>query len=162
MLKYLGLILIVLTCFGIGFYYSLRLKYRYEFLSSFNEFLSTLETNIRYNSADIFSLIKSSASESISEYFLKRNEKSFQSYWNSCISALPKRLALKKDDYNLLYEFGRMLGATDIEGQLNHINLYKELIKHNINNSDKELKQKSKLSKLLGLFAGLTIALILL
>jgi stage III sporulation protein AB len=55
-----------------------------------------------------------------------------------------------------------MLGTTDTEGEINHIKLYRELIESNINNSEKELKQKSKLMKLLGLFAGLSLALLLL
>ena len=162
MVKYIGLILIVITGFGAGFYYSLRLKNRYEFLSSFKDFLSKLETNMRYNSSNIFTIVKSSAPEIIRNVFISDNKSDFQQFWKSSISSIPKCFALKKEDYNLFYEFGRMLGTTDIDGQLNHIKLYKELLNNNIDNSLKELKQKSKLSKLLGLFAGLSLALIIL
>lgn len=162
MLKYIGIILIVLCCFFAGYYFSLRLKLRRDFLVSFQDFLSTLETNIRYNSGEIIPLVKSCSPDFISKIFARDNCSTFSSYWTDCIENIPKSYALKKDDYNLLYEFGRMLGTTDIEGQINHINLYKELIKSNLDNSDLELNQKSKLSKLLGLFAGLAVALLLL
>ncbi|MBR2279801.1 MAG: stage III sporulation protein AB [Ruminococcus sp.] len=162
MVKYLGLILIVITGFGAGFYYSLRLKNRFEFLSAFKDFLSTLETNMRYNCSDIFTIVKNSAPDMLRNVFINDENPDFQRYWKSCISSVPKRYALKKEDYNLFYEFGRILGTTDIDGQLNHIKLYRELLNNNIDNSLKELKQKSKLSKLLGLFAGLSLALILL
>lgn len=162
MLKLTGLILIVIACFGAGYYLSLRLKNRFEFLSAFKDFLSNLETNIRYNSSEIFSLVKASAPDKIRELFSKNTSENFQTYWSECITNLPKRYALKNDDINLLYEFGRMLGTTDTEGEINHIKLYRELIESNINNSEKELKQKSKLMKLLGLFAGLSLALLLL
>ncbi len=161
-MKLIGLILIVIACFGVGYYLSLRLKNRFEFLSAFKDFLSNLETNIRYNSSEIFSLVKFSAPGCIRDIFTENNSENFTTYWSECISKLPKRFALKKDDLNLLYEFGRMLGTTDTEGEINHIKLYKELIESNINNSEKELKQKSKLMKLLGLFAGLSLALLLL
>ena len=161
MLKFIGILLIIISSFSVGWYFSFRLKLRYEFLLSFRDFISTLETNIRYNSGEIIPLIKSSAPKSISKFFMKDDVNNFSAYWSECIENIPQLYALKNEDYNLMFEFGRMLGTTDIEGQLNHINLYKELIKSNLDNSELELKQKSKLSKLLGLFAGLAAALLL-
>lgn len=162
MVKYIGLIFIVLCCFGAGYYLSLRLKARYDFLTAFKDFLSALEINLRFKNTEIFSLVKSSAPELLNNFFKDNNENNFQLYWSGCVSDIPKSFALKKDDISLLYEFGKLLGTTDIDGQLNHINLYKELINTNIDNSLSELKTKSKLYKMLGLFAGLTIALLLL
>lgn len=160
-MKYVGLILIIITCFGTGYYFSLRLKLRFVFLSAFKDFLSALETNLRYNSSDIFTLVKSSAPEAVKDIFDKENS-NFISYWSECINSIPKKYALKNDDYNIIYEFGKMLGTSDVEGEIKHIKLYEELIKNNLYNSESELKQKSKLYKLLGLFAGLTIALLML
>lgn len=162
MIKIPGLILIVISCFSVGLYLSARLKYRLEFLSSFKEFLSSLEINIRYNCLEIIPLIKASAPVNITDIFSDENDGSFLDYWNNSINNIPKKFALKEEDLKLLYEFGRTLGTTDIEGQLNHIILYKNLIEANIDNSKKELKQKSKLYKTLGLFTGLSIALLLL
>lgn len=162
MVKYIGLIFIVLGCFAAGYYLSARLKARYNFLTAFKDFLSALEINLRYKNTEIFSLIKSSAPELLNSFLKNSNEDNFQLYWSRCVSDIPKSFALKKDDISLIFEFGKLLGTTDVEGQLNHINLYKELIDTNINNSFSELNSKSKLYKLLGLFAGLTIALLLL
>lgn len=162
MVKYIGLVMIVICCFGAGYYFSLRLKSRYEFLSSFKDFLSALEINMRYKNTEIFSLIKISSPDLIKSVFKEKNDSDFQLYWSNCVAEIPKSYALKEEDYNLLYEFGKLLGTTDTDGQINHINLYQELINTNIDNSLSELKSKSKLFKLLGLFSGLTIALLLL
>lgn len=160
MVKCFGLLFIVSACFLTGVYFSLRLKFRFEFLSSFRGFMSNLETNIRYDSRDIFELIKASAPDYISGIFGdERGELS--SYWKNTIKNIPPRYSLKNEDLSLFTEFGRMLGTTDIEGQLNHISLYKELIETNIDNSKKELNSKSRLYKLLGLFAGIAAALLL-
>ncbi len=160
MVKYIGLLFIVSACFLTGIYLSLRLKFRFEFLSSFKGFMSNLETNIRFSSRDIFELIKASAPENISGIFGDERTE-FYTYWENTIKNIPSRYALKKEDLNLLAQFGHMLGTTDIEGQLNHISLYKELIETNIENSKKELNEKSRLYKLLGLFAGIAAALLL-
>lgn len=162
MVKCFGLILIVLCGFGVGYYLSRRLKIRYDFLTAFKDFLSTLEINLRFKNTEIFSLVKSSAPDMLKIFFKESRENNFQLYWSDCVSGVPKSFALKNDDISLISEFGKLLGTTDIDGQINHINLYKELIDKNINNSFEELKAKSKLYKLLGIFAGLTIALLLL
>lgn len=82
-------------------------------------------------------------------------------YFETCIKNIPKACALKKEDKSLIIEFGRLLGTADIDGELSHIGLYKELIETNIDNSKEELNQKSKLFKLLGLFSGIAAALLI-
>lgn len=161
MIKYIGLLFVVLTFFGIGYYLSIRLKHRYDFLNSFKEFLSILKIKMIYNADEIFTLIKSSSPDCLKEIFTKPVKDSFSEYWRDCIEKIPKFYALKQEDYKLLIEFGTLLGTTDIEGQINHIDLYSRMLDSNINNSESELKQKSKLYKLLGLFSGLTVALLL-
>lgn len=161
MFKICGIVLIIIFSFLVGYYFSLRLKNRLEFLSGFREFMTALETNIRYNSGDIFTVIKKSLPKKTAEYFKSDNFNSLSEYWESCVTNISNSTALKREDLSLLREFGRMLGTTDIEGQLNHIELYKELINSNINNSIEELKKKGKLFKLLGLFAGIAAALMI-
>ncbi len=161
MIKCIGIVLIIAFFFSAGVYLSLRLKNRYEFLSLFREFLSSLKTNIRYNGGEIFELIERSMPLAIVEYFKSENYSGMDIYWDRCIKNIPKNAALKREDISLIAEFGKTLGTTDIEGQLNHIELYKELISSNINNSIEEIKQKSKLYKMLGLFSGIAAALLL-
>lgn len=161
MIKYTGIMLIIIFFFSTGLYFSVRLKNRYEFLSAFREFLSALETNIRYNGGDIFKLIERSLPNGISEYFKTGSFNNMNEYFETCIKNIPKACALKKEDKSLIIEFGRLLGTADIDGELSHIGLYKELIETNIDNSIEELNQKSKLFKLLGLFSGIAAALLI-
>ena len=56
--------------------------------------------------------------------------------------------------------FGEKLGITDVEGQLKHIELYKGLAKAHLDDSKKDITEKSRLYKTMGFFVGAAVALI--
>ena len=70
-----------------------------------------------------------------------------------------KDYILKNDDIVVLEDFGKALGTTDVEGQLNHIELYKNILNSQLIKSKEEYKEKSKLYKVLGFFTGSIIAI---
>ena len=110
---------------------SRNLFVRRDFLKSFIVFLSALSTNMRYNSSDIFTLVSLSVREEEMSFFKFDNtlhNQPFETAWSERIRLLPKSLSLKKSDKELLSEFGRELGKTDIDGQLKHIELYKTVV----------------------------------
>lgn len=135
-----------------GFYFALKLKWRRDFLSAMGEMLLNLETLIRYSGEDIVSLLSRSAPESISELFV--GDDSAPAFWESFVSNIPVSYGLHRSDYDLLREFGSMLGSTDLEGQLSHISQYRELFKLAENNSEKEYLSKGRLYKILGAALG--------
>ncbi len=157
-IKIIGSLLLLLSVTVCGFYFSNRLKLRRDFLLAFIEFLTNLETNIRYTSDDIINLVKRSAPNYLTDIFCT-DSYVFTDYWTDSLSRIPKSYGLKADDCSLLSEFGKLLGTTDIEGQLNHIELYKTLFKNSLDNSEKEYKSKGKLYRLLGFFCGATLAI---
>ncbi len=159
--KALGAVLFVIAGTISGFYFSSKLSKRREFLISFKDFLSALETNIRYRADDIVTLIISSSSGTMLEFFSDNIFSSFIDYWNSFVEKIPKTYGLTNEDISLIKEFGKRLGTTDIEGQLNHIELYKNHFETQYKKSEDEYKTKSKLYKVLGFFIGAVIALIL-
>lgn len=160
-IKIIGAVLVVTAGTVCGFYFSLKLSKRKEFLIAFKDFLSALETNIRYKADDIITLITTSSSSPMLEFFSDNVFSSFMDYWNSFVENLPKSYGLTKEDINLIKEFGKNLGTTDIEGQLNHIELYKNHFETQYKKSEDEYKTKSKLYKVLGFFIGAVTALIL-
>lgn len=160
LIKLIGAFLLLVSSTIFGFFLSNRLKLRYDFLLAFTTFLTNLETNIRYTPDDIITLIKRSTPNYLTDIFCS-DSSVLTDYWTESISRIPKSYGLKSDDYSLLNEFGRILGTTDIDGQLNHIELYKSLFNNSLNNSLKEYKNKSKLYKLLGFFCGACLSIML-
>ena len=89
------------------------------------------------------------------------NNKPFDKQWQEKISSLPNTLALNKSDKELLSEFGNELGKTDIDGQLKHIEFYKNLFDNQLLAAEEDIISKSKLYKTIGLFAGISTALMI-
>ncbi len=162
--KIVGGGLLICACFAYGCCMSKNLYMRMNFIKSFIVFLSALSTNIRYNSADIFTLVSISArSEELSALKIKDDIPNcpFGVIWEERIKSIPKCYSLTKEDKELLTEFGSQLGKTDIDGQLKHIELYKAVFKKQLANSEEAIIKKSKLYKTMGFFVGTAAALLM-
>lgn len=158
-LKLFGAVLLVCSTTFCGFMLSGKLKSRSKFLLAFQDFICTLETNIRYNSDDIIRIIEKSAINPMLSAFSNTKSLDFSSYWKTAISSIPKNYGLNNEDVAILNDFGKSLGTTDIEGQLNHIALYKDIFNQQLSKSKEEYREKSKLYKVLGFFTGSIIAI---
>lgn len=69
--------------------------------------------------------------------------------------------SLTKEDINIIKGLGRMLGKTDLNGQISEIKLVKDFIDTQINEAKKEKEKNSKMYKTLGVVVGITIVIIL-
>lgn len=68
---------------------------------------------------------------------------------------------LSKEDIAVIQNLSRMLGQTDLEGQLSEIEIVNEFLTNQLENATEERKKNEKMYRTLGLVAGLTIAIIL-
>lgn len=165
MIKYIGAVLFVVCTTLAGQLFSHKLYTRQMFLQEFVTFLNTLETHIRYNNYEIKQLVTKCATSHFFQPIVKvienDSESPFISLWKEGVKALPRQNGLIKEDYYLILEFGDGLGTTDIEGQINHIDLYKSLFLKAVSNATAEVTSKSKLYKMLGFFAGTAVALLI-
>ncbi len=156
--------MLVSASFSAGYYMSKSLYRRRDFLSAFIVFLGTLSTEIRYSSDNIFTLVSRCASSDELNCFQPETvviTQPFKNIWNKCVLTIPKAYALKASDVNLLLEFGSQLGATDVEGQLKHIELYTQLFEKQLNSAEEAIAKKSKLYKTMGFFVGTAAALMM-
>lgn len=162
-LKFLGCIMLLAATTSTGFMLSRRLSKRRDFLKAFIAFINSVTTNIRYSSADIFTVITSSANSDSLLYFAIDTAQNlpFEAVWKDKIDNIPKHLSLTEADKKLLYEFGTQLGKTDVDGQMKHLELYKISFTKQLSFAEEAIKQKSKLYKSMGFFAGAAIALMM-
>ena len=151
--------MIILAATMIGFSLSGKLRTRCNFLRAFLDFLCNLEANIRFSGEDIFSLIEKSATNNILDVF--KNNTSSKEFWLNSLSKIPFDYGLKNEDFSLLKDFGAVLGLTDVDGQLNHIQLYKNLFDTQLKKAEKEYTSKSKLYKVISFYAGTAIVLMI-
>lgn len=163
LVKIFGCVLIALTGLGVGCIFTKRLSQRLDFMSKLRVFISLLQTQIRYNSSDIYSLVISSAKSSDLPLFSQDDIiEPFSEFWKAGIINNQKKFGLNNSDLELLFEFGSGLGATDIEGQLSHLELYQSIFQKRLQECQSEFKDKSKIYRALGLFGGISTALIIL
>lgn len=157
-LKLLGAVLLSFSGLLTGFLYARRLKVRRDFLTQLEAFLCALSTAVRYRGEDIFTLVNSSG-----ELFhlTQKASASFVEEWRSQCRVLCRDFRLTSRDMELLEGLGSGLGATDAQGQLKHIELYRALFKRQREAAYEEAAQKSKLYKVLGLFAGVSVSLVM-
>lgn len=81
--------------------------------------------------------------------------------WNLALDGANKITSLTKEDIDALKNLGKMLGNTNVEGQVSQIELTEELLKEQILEAQEAKKKNAKLYKTLGVATGLTIAIIL-
>ncbi|MCD8026002.1 MAG: stage III sporulation protein AB [Clostridiales bacterium] len=161
--KIIGSCLVVGACFAAGCFFSKKLYNRRDFLKNFTVFLNSLSTHIRYESSDIFSLVSQSARESDLDYFVfsSYENRSFSELWNEKLESMPMSFGVEKPDKKLLADFGKELGKTDVQGQEKHLELYKNIFSDRLSNAEEAIKQKSKLYKAMGFFAGAATVLMI-
>lgn len=68
---------------------------------------------------------------------------------------------LKKDDINCIKTLGKLLGKTDVEGQVNQIALVCTFLEKQINEADEERYKNEKMYQKLGAIVGLIIVIVL-
>lgn len=68
---------------------------------------------------------------------------------------------LNQEDINSIKTLGKLLGSTDVEGQINQIELVKEFINTQINEAIETKNKNAKMYQKLGAIVGLVIVIIL-
>ena len=126
-----------------------KLKFTYETLPVvFKE----IGRNIDKTTGDIFIL----ASENM-EYTTAGNS------WSEALTQTvnEKRTNMKKEDIETLKTLSKMLGKTDISGQINQIELVKTFLVNQIQEADTEKRKNDKMYRSLGIVAGLSLVVLL-
>lgn len=87
------------------------------------------------------------------------NESCFSESWRKAVEKFPPTGFTKRDN-ELLILFGKSLGTTDLEGQVNICRLYDSLFESQLISAKNDLQQKGTLYSGLGAAGGLFLAVI--
>lgn len=151
----------------IGILFSQKYEKRVIQLKEFKSALIMLKAKIQYTYEplkEIFDDIAKRTNSNVKKTFEKAcdymdsEEASFS--WNNAIQNT--QLEITKEDKNTLFELGKMLGKTDVNGQTSQIDLTIAFLDIQIEKAEKEMDKNSKLYKTLGAITGIGIVIILL
>lgn len=164
--KCIILILILGICTTIGMTISQKYKKRELELKEIKTALNMFKSKIKYTYdpiPDTFMEISENFSCNISNIFkaasIKMKEESAGEAWNNAINTTYTNM--NNEDKNVLKSLSKMLGKTDLEGQLKEIELTDNFLNYQIEKAEIERQKNEKLYKTLGVVAGIGFVIIL-
>ena len=166
LIKYFILFLILILATMIGRFLSKKYVYRLEELEDIKNALNILKSKIKFTYEpipEIFEEISKTSSRNISELFktakIKMNDLTANEAWEEAVGESQNNL--KKEDKDVLKTLSKLLGQTDVEGQISQIEITENFLESKIQEAMEEKKKNEKLYTRLGTIMGLTIVIIL-
>lgn len=164
-IKCLNCILIIGVCAYIGINkandFVLRVNKLRNLKRSFNIFKSKLEFSyepIKESFLEISELVYKNHSNIFKSYINNLENDRFEDAWE--LSVAENSYGFSKEDILIINGFGKLLGKTDISGQINEINLADEFLDKQIFEAEESRKKNDKLYKSLGIIIGIGIVII--
>lgn len=164
--KTVTLLLIFICSTGIGILMANKYKKRVEELSNMKKALNIFETKMKYTYQpipDIFEEISKNFENNIGYIFKTAYEnmqnKSASDSWNIALDSINTNM--QKNDIQVLKGLSKLLGKTDIQGQISEIELTDNFLNIQIEEAKKALDKNEKLYKNLGVITGLALVIIL-
>ncbi len=157
---------IFLTSSGIGLLVSKKYEERVNELKEFKNGLNMFKSKIKFTYEpipEIFAQISNSMNSKPGKIFkLASNNMKLLTAgdaWNMAIDT--DILCINEEDKNILKNLSKLLGQTDVEGQLNQIELTSSFLDKQIEKAENERVKNEKMYRTLGMIIGLAIVIIL-
>ena len=164
-LKYFILFLILVSTSLIGKFLSKKYVYRLEELEEIKNALNILKTKIKFTYEpipEIFFEIAENSNRNISQIFIKAkenmNEISAGEAWEKAVEET--ECNLNDEDKKIVKTLSKLLGKTDVEGQISQIEITENFLEGQIKEATEERRKNEKLYTRLGTVMGLTIIII--
>lgn len=157
---------IFLTCSAIGLIKSQKYVYRVNELQEFKNALNMFKTKIKFTYEpipEIFEQISKNTNSNIGSIFkvASYNMKFCPAgeAWNKAIDT--DLLNINLEDRNILKNLSKLLGATDIQGQISQIEITEDFLNVQIKKAEKEKEKNELMYRKLGMIIGLGIVIVL-
>ncbi|MDD7404224.1 MAG: stage III sporulation protein AB [Butyribacter sp.] len=170
MLKGVGICLVIAGCSGMGWYMAERHALRIRMLNEFEQALQFLYGEIEYAGCDMVELFDKLAFRGgyFAPFWLQMSGK-LRSYdgvrfWEHWCRELPKISGyqnLQEEDLEILLGIGANLGNLDRQTQLHTIQIFQKRLQEVIVTARQEYRGKAKVSCVIGITAGIFLALLL-
>lgn len=164
--KYILLISIFSLSTAIGMLVSKMYENRVLELKEFKNVLNIIKTKIKFTYeplAEIFKQISKDNSTKVEKIFNNiANKMEFiqvKTAWENSIQEAD--ISINQEDKDILKKLGKLLGQTDVEGQVSEIEVTETFLDMQIEKAEEERKKNQKLYKTLGIIAGLVFVIIL-
>jgi len=157
---------IFLTCSLIGILKSRKYIDRVNELKEFKSGLNMFKAKVKFTYEpipEIFRQISSNMNSKIGKIFqIASNNMKFATAGDAWSMAVDTDiLNINSEDREILKNLSKLLGQTDVEGQLNQIELTSNFIDEQISKAERERIRNEKMYRSLGMILGIGIVIIL-
>ncbi len=170
--KIIGSLIVILSCSFLGFILSRDCSKRPQQLRELQGLLQMFENQISYLSdiiTEAFERIGRVSSSGTGVFFRKTVEilkdgkaSSASEAWEEAVRQYIRTTALNKEDEEILSSFGKLLGNTDIEGQIRNIRLTLGQLALQEEKAEESRKRNENMYKSLGMLGGIAVVIVLL
>lgn len=165
-IKYILLIAIFGLSTAIGLVVSKSYENRVTELKEFKNILNMMKAKIKFTYeplAEIFKQIANKNETNVERIFgqMANQITYFQTreVWEECIQDAD--ISINQEDKDILKKLGKLLGQTDVEGQVSEIEVTENFLNMQIEKAEEDKKKNQKLYKTLGVTIGLIFVIIL-
>ncbi len=165
-IKFIILLIIAGMCVSLGLIKSNKYNLRVIDLIELKKALNLILTRIRYTYEplpELFFEVSKNVNPNISEMFINAKTKMDKNIiageaWELAVDESSNNFT--KEDINIIKGLSKLLGQTDLEGQVSQINLTLKLLEEQIVQANQEKIKNTKLYRTLGATIGLAIMII--
>lgn len=164
--KMILLVFIIGASTMLGILFSKKYSNRVKELKEMKNALNMLSTKMKFTYEPIPNLffeignkIGGNVGKIFSRSAKRMQEQSAGEAWHDAFEDIPNNLT--KEDTTVLNNLGRLLGQTDLEGQISEINVVMQFLETQIEMAQQERNKNEKMYRTLGMISGLTMAIIL-
>ena len=143
-----------------------KYRYRYEELKQMKSALNMFKTKIKFSYdtiPEIFEEISKNFNRNVGQVFqnakVKMDYKSAEESWKESIEESENNMT--DEDKQILVMMSKMLGKSDVDGQISQIDITLEFLEKQLENSFEEKNKNERLFRKLGTIMGLTLVTIL-
>ena len=170
--KIVGSLVVVLSCSFLGFILSRDCSRRPQQLRELQTLLQMFENQINYLSdvlIEAFTRVSRVGNSETGLIFGRAAEilgnegaQSAASAWEQAVRQCIRRTALNREDEEVLIGFGKMLGSTDMDGQIKNIRLTMEALRMQEKKAEESRSKNETMYKSLGILGGIAVVIVLL
>ena len=165
-IKYILLVAIFGLSTAIGLVISKTYENRVVELKEFKNILNIMKTKIKFTYeplAEIFKQIANNNDTNVEKIFGQMaNQITYyqtREVWGNCIQDAD--ISINQEDKDILKRLGKLLGQTDVEGQVSEIEVTQNFLNMQIEKAEEDKKKNQKMYKTLGVTIGLIFVIIL-
>lgn len=170
-LKLIGSLIVLVSSSILGYIQSRKYSQRPSELRTLQALLQMFENEISFLSnvlTDAFEKISKCSDSAVSSFFSAaarnlRSEAGLNAYesWKMAVEENISRSSLYEEDKEILVSFGKLLGGSDIEGQIKNIRLTISQLKLQEQKAEELRRKNEGMFRNLGVLGGLAIIIIL-